>query len=178
VRRFRTLLGWLVTIAVALSLTMFVRTSVAEPFSIPSESMMPTLHKGDRVVVEKLGDEAGGTGRGDVVVFKPTGDGGRWAGDHEYLIKRVIALAGDLVETRNGVVFVNDRPVDEPYLRPGDTTDRPPIRRQRVPVGHAFVLGDNRHNSDDSRRRGPIRVDWIVGRAVAIVWPPWAVRTL
>ena len=100
--------------------------------------------------------------------------------------KRVIGLPGDTIETRDGVVYVNDRRLSEPYLPKGTRTgdsqngNNPPIDRQVVPDGTVFVMGDNRANSHDSRYsdRGPIPIDSIVGRAFVLVWPPGDIGSL
>jgi signal peptidase I len=135
------------------------------------------LEKGDRVLVNKVSYDLHDVNRGDVIVFEldPEDVGPDGIKD---LIKRVIGLPGDVIETRNGAVYVNDHRIDEPYLPDGTLTGdpsngrNPSIERQTVPEGHVYVLGDNRSNSADSRYRGPIAIDSIVGRAFVLVWPP------
>jgi signal peptidase I len=92
------------------------------------------------------------------------------APDENDLIKRVIGLPGEVVEGRDGRVFVNGRELIEPYL-PEDsfTSDFEPVT---VPEDHLFVMGDNREESLDSRSFGPVPVDSLVGRAVMRAWPP------
>lgn len=176
---FRSGVEWVAVIVGALVVALVVKTFLFQAFYIPSESMEPTLEKGDRVLVNKLSYDFHDVRRGDVIVFQ--------LGDEEVgqdgirdLIKRVIGLPGDTIETREGAVYVNDRRVEEPYLDEGTITgdptasSNPSIPRQVVPDGHVFVLGDNRDNSADSRypARGPIPLGDIVGRAFVLVWPP------
>ena len=176
---------WIAVIVGALVVALVVKTFLFQAFYIPSESMEPTLEKGDRVLVNKLSYDVHDVNRGDVVVFElnPEEVGNDGIRD---LIKRVIGLPGDTIETRDGAVYIDDRRLDEPYLAEGTVTgdpavgSNPSIPRQVVPEGHVFVLGDNRDNSADSRYpyRGPIPIGDIVGRAFVLVWPPSDVGSL
>jgi signal peptidase I len=132
--------------------------------------MEPTLGVNDRVLVNKLSYRLHDVHRGDVVVFeRPETTEGPDDGIED-LIKRVIAVGGDTIEARNGLVYVNGDRVDESdYLVSGTPTDDLPATE--VPEGHVFVMGDNRTNSQDSRRFGPIPEDTIVGRAFIRVLP-------
>ena len=176
--RIRSMVEWVAVIIGALVVALVVKTFLFQGFYIPSASMEPTLEKGDRVLVNKLSYDVHDVNRGDVVVFElPPEDVG--PDGIKDLIKRVIGLPGDTIETRDGVVYVNDRRLDEPYLADGTVTgdptqgNNPAIDRQTVPEGSVFVMGDNRANSHDSRYsdRGPIPIDTIVGRAFVVVWP-------
>jgi signal peptidase I len=183
--RMRSALEWVAVIVGALVVALVVKTFLVQAFYIPSASMEPTLEEGDRVLVNKLSYDENDIERGDVIVFELPPD---QVGDDgiKDLIKRVIGLPGDVIETRDGIVYINDSAIDEPYLADGTLTgdptsgQNPPIERQTVPEGHVYVLGDNRANSADSRfpSRGPIPIDTIVGRAFALVWPPGDVGSL
>jgi signal peptidase I len=150
--------------------------------------MVPQLEVGDRVVVSKLSYQFHDPRRGDVVVFdsplaENTGDGafpGRILRDaleavgirkpgEEELIKRVVGLGGETVSCRGGHVHIDGRRLVEPYLAPGTVTVCQPVT---VPEGMLFMMGDNRGNSQDSRRFGPVEEDDLVGRAILRVWPP------
>ncbi len=176
-----------VLIVLAFALAILLKTFVVQAFYIPSESMQPTLEPGDRVLVLKLFDEPS---RGDVVVFSdPKGGRGPGRGvvgglvhwlsealgfarpEDEDFIKRVVGLPGEVVEIRNGRLFVDGRRIPEPYLiGPPDTRDFP---LTEVPADSLFVLGDNRLNSNDSRfGLGFVPVDKVIGRAFVIIWPP------
>ena len=184
-RRLQGSLEWIAVVVGALVVALVVKTFLFQAFYIPSESMEPTLEKGDRVLVNKVSYDLHDVNRGDVIVFEldeqDVGDDGI-----KDLIKRVVGLPGDVVESRGGVVYVNDRALEEPYLEEGTLTgdpedsSNPAIERQTVPEGHVFVLGDNRSNSADSRYpyRGPVPIDSIVGRAFVLVWPPGEIKTL
>ncbi len=105
--------------------------------------------------------------RGDIIVFDPPVS----SPDKPY-IKRVIGLPGETVSFQGGEVYVNDQPLDEPYIDDGIT--RCPDNRNcevTVPEGEVFVLGDNRRNSSDSRSFGPVDVDQIIGKAWFGYWP-------
>ena len=132
--------------------------------------MVPTLNVGDRVLVNKLSYRLHDVHRGDVIVFeRPPGASRGGEDEIKDLIKRVVAVGGDTIESRNQLVYVNGERVDESYLDSGTPTDNLP--RQTVPEGHVFVMGDNRTNSEDSRVFGPVDEDRIVGRAFMRVLP-------
>jgi signal peptidase I len=181
-----------VLIVIAFAVALVIKTFLLQAFYIPSASMEPTLREGDRVLVEKLGYRFGEPNRGDVVVFErdlgfvpaPQDSESLWedvsnafkslfgfpTGTSQDFIKRVIAIEGDEVKARNGRVFVNGDPLDEPYLSDGvETASFGPVD---VPSGHIFVMGDNRDNSDDSRNFGPVRAGKVIGDAFVLIWPP------
>ena len=162
----RNVAEWLAILGGALVVALLVTRFLVQAFFIPSLSMFPTLHKDDRVLVNKLSYDLHEVNRGDVIVFERLPD---QRGDIKDLIKRVVALAGDQVEARDGALYVNDAPVDEPYLAPGVETSN--LDAQTVPAGHVFVLGDNRGDSRDSRFFGPLPEELIIGRAFVKVWP-------
>lgn len=176
-----------VLIIIAFLLALLIKTFLVQAFYIPSGSMEPTLEPGDRVLVIKV---AGAPGRGDIIVFEnpdpsQTPDRGvvggflHWLSEglgfarpsEEDFIKRVIGLPGETVEYRGGVLTIDGRPLDEPYLRGRkDTRQYGPVT---VPDGKLFVMGDNRLSSNDSRfALGFIPLDKVVGKAFVIIWPP------
>ncbi len=168
-RQLRRNIEWVVIVVVAVLSALLVKTYLIEAFYIPSGSMEPTLKTGDRVLVNKLSYRLHAVHRGDVIVFKrPPGV----AGEPRIrdFIKRVIGLPGETIETRGEVVYVNDKPLKEPYLPPGSRTV-PGIERQRIPAKHYWVMGDNRSNSSDSRFFRTITESSIIGRAFVQVWP-------
>ena len=157
----------LLVVGAALLVTLvLVRIFVAEPFRIPSESMVPTLKPGDQALVNKL---AGEPHRGDLIAFHAPRTG-------EILLKRVVATGGQRVGIEDGVLVVDGRRQHERYTDP-DAIDSVYFGPVTVPRGAVFVLGDNRANSEDSRQFGSVPSDRVIGRAAAIVWPPgrWGV---
>jgi signal peptidase I len=165
--RTRNTVEWVAIVVGALLVAVIVKTFLIQAFFIPSLSMYSTLDKGDRVLVNKLSYHLHDVHRGDVVVFeRPPGVPDTGIKD---LIKRVVGLPGDTIESRSGHVYVNDKQLEENYLDAGVMTVN--LTRQRVPAGHVFVMGDNRSNSEDSRVFGPIDEDLVVGRAFVLVWP-------
>jgi signal peptidase I len=180
-----------VLVLLAFGLALLIKTFLVQAFYIPSESMLPTLEPGDRVLVNKLAYRFGDIRRGDVIVFespRPSDEPDRdpisaffvWLSRglgvsppaDEDFIKRVIGLPGETVEIRrNGVVLIDGQRLDEPYLTGSVPGAWGP---ERVPEGMLFVLGDNRGNSNDSRfgTLGYIPVDRVVGRAFVRIWPP------
>lgn len=166
----RNALEWVAVIVGAVLIALLVRNFVVQSFQIPSGSMHPTLIEGDRVLVNRLSYRLHDINRGDVIVFARPEASPAGPGEPEDLIKRVVALPGETIEARDGQVYVDDAPLEEPYLEPGTiTTDlEEPVT---VPEGEVFVMGDNRSNSSDSRFIGTIPVDSVVGRAFAVIWP-------
>lgn len=175
----RSLIEWVVVVVGAVLVALLIKTFVMQAFFIPSDSMVPTLRNGDRVLVNKLSYRLHDVNRGDIVVFErpvETKD------EIKDLIKRVIALPGEKVVIADNKVYVDDKALNEPYL-PAGTTNTPgpggadwthrctPEDPCVVPRDSVWVMGDNRTNSQDSRYIGPVRQDKIVGRAFAVVWP-------
>jgi signal peptidase I len=167
-------ISWSATIGVAVLVAIIVRSFLLQMFWIPSVSMAPTLEQGDRVIVYKMGDIASPS-RGDIIVFsRPP----KLVTGEDHLIKRVIGMPGDRVAFVDGDVYINEQPLPEPYLPEGTETlqltvpgcelDAPCV----VGPSQYWMMGDNRDESADSRRFGPIESDTIVGRAFVTVWPP------
>jgi signal peptidase I len=163
----RWLIETILLVALAFALAQGIKTFVVQPFVIPTGSMIPTIEIGDRVLAEKLTYRfSGEPERGDVVVFDDPGTA------RPQLIKRVIAVGGEIVDIRDGVVYVNDEPLDEPYTHdrrsdPG-TVELP----FAVPEDHVWLMGDNRPNSGDSRFFGPRPLESVHGKAFWTYWPP------
>lgn len=175
---FKALREWLVVILVALGAALLVRMFVLQQYYISGPSMESTLFQDNRVLVNKLSYRLHDIHRGDVVVFERiTMDGATVA--HDDLIKRVVALEGDTVEIKNCELFVNGAVVSEEYLPEDDLSQndlnsrcgQPVVEKSTVPAGKVYVLGDNRPESFDSRRFGPIEKKLVIGRAFVVVWP-------
>jgi signal peptidase I len=174
-KKMNPFVEWIVVVAVAITSALLVRAYVVQQFAVEGESMINTLQDGDRVLVNRLSYRLHDPRRGDVVVLKRF-DGNATERD---LIKRVIGLPGETVEVRSCVVYIDDRPLVEPYLDPavqqrdGCGSDQAPIE---VPDESVFVLGDHRGKSSDSRAFGPVADEFLIGRAFVIIWPvgDWA----
>jgi signal peptidase I len=130
--------------------------------------MQPTLQSNQYLLVNKVVYMVGEPRRGDIVVFRLPQDPRR------DLIKRIVALPGEEVEVRNGVVYVNGKALDEPYIR-----DKPLyfFSKKTVPEGEYFVLGDNRNNSFDSHVWDFLPREYLIGKAWVSYWPvqSWSV---
>jgi signal peptidase I len=165
-RKSRGLLEFFIILLVSFALVFgFVRPFVVEAFYIPSQSMVPTPKVQDRVLVNKFIYRFTEPERGDMVVFQSVEGGG------EELIKRVVGLPGDEIAVRGGTLFVNGEPQTEPYVNKR-FPDRSTFAPTTVPEGHYFMMGDNRANSHDSRRFGPVPERNIEGEAFLRFWPP------
>jgi signal peptidase I len=176
----------------AIILTLFIRTFVVQAFRIPSGSMENTLLIGDFLFVNKFlyGAHVPFTEielpavreprRGDVIVFRYPQN------PRKDFIKRAVGLPGDKLEIKDKVVYINDKPLDEPYVHFSDSEILSRARRQAVsppgagnkdnygpvtvPDGHLFMMGDNRDDSDDSRFWGFLDQELIKGKAILIYW--------
>jgi len=156
---------WVKSIGLAVLLALGIRTAVVEAFVIPSGSMEPTLQIGDRVLGNKFWFWFARPHRQDIVIFSPPMSAQLAAGA---LIKRVIAVEGDVVEVRDGQLFVNGTPVAEPYLKERPQYYLPPTP---VPPGMLFVLGDNRNSSYDSHAWGYVPQSNLKAKAFVRYWP-------
>lgn len=152
----------LILIGVVMLTGGVLRSSVLQPYLIPSPSMEPSLVPGDRIIVNRLSYRMWAPTRGDVIVFAFPKDLKRT------FVKRVIALEGEKVELHDNKVFVNDVAIEEPYVKPGDY---PPYGPKIVPVDNVFVLGDNRRESEDSREWGLLPKNDLLGKAWFIYYP-------
>ena len=152
------------TIITAAVLALFMRAFVLEIIVVDGPSMEPTLYTGERVFVEKLSYVFGKPKRGDVVVCY-------FPGYELPLVKRIMGMPGDVMEIREGRVYVNGILLDDITdshrngLRPHDM---PP---KEVPPNHIFVMGDHRDNSLDSCDLGTVPFDYIHGKCLMVVWP-------
>jgi len=136
---------------------------VVQNYRIEGPSMQPNLREGQFLIVNRLAYRTGVIQRGDIVVFEYP------AAPQRDLIKRVIGLPGEQLEIVRGRVWINGQPIEESYV------SEPGIYSQAattIPPDHVFVMGDNRNNSNDSRRWGPLPTQNIVGKAVFCYWPP------
>jgi signal peptidase I len=178
-RTRRTIIEWAILIGSALLIAILIKTFLFQAFYIPSESMKPTLNVGDRVLVNKVSYRLHDVNRGDIVVFETPPKAKDANGEIKDLVKRVVALPGETFSTRDGTVYINGRPLKEPYLQEGVKTCAPntaattcgDISDQRIPANDVLVLGDNRAASKDSRFFGPIKESSIVGRVFVRIWP-------
>jgi signal peptidase I len=175
---------------VALALALGIQAFLVKPYRIPTESMVPTLEVGQRVLVSRVNYHFGDPGVGDVVVFNPPAGADRGdvcGAEHpetqacprptegkstQNFIKRIVAGPGDRLAVRGGRAVVNG----EVQRRFGNRCEgqqacdlSQPIT---VPPGHYFMMGDNRGSSDDSRFWGPVPRSWIIGEAFGTYWPP------
>ena len=162
--------SWIWSFIVAFIIVGGVYFFLGRPFTVSGASMYPTLHNGDRMVLSKVGD----IHRFDVVILKVPDE------NVEY-IKRVIGMPGDTVEMKSGVLYINGKKVDQPFINTealvkqtvfmDDFTLESLTGESKVPEGKYFVLGDNRGVSKDSRMIGFIDRSAIEGKAVFTIWP-------
>lgn len=189
-----------VIILVALGLALAIQAWIVKPYRIPSGSMEPTLHIGQRVLVDRIGMHFGEPHVGEIAVFHPPqgatqeecGGGQRVSpggapcaqpvekeDTSTNFIKRIVAGPGDTIKVVEGHVIRNGKREKDSYIRPcpGVSECNFPVAI-KVPPGHWFMMGDNRGESDDSRFWGPVPTSWIIGGAFATYWPPDRIGTL
>jgi signal peptidase I len=179
--RRRNVLEYAVVTMIAVALAVLIQAFVVKPYMIPSESMATTIVTGQRVLVDRLEYHYRDIHRGDIVVFRHV------TPEADVLIKRVVGLPGDTLSIRDGRLYVNGKPLDEPYLdtargvtvetfpgdittpsgTPGWTLNEP----YTLPPDQYFMMGDNRTDSFDSRFWGTVDRRDIIGRAVFTYWP-------
>jgi signal peptidase I len=150
------------TVIPALMIAIGINLFLAQATQVQGQSMEPNLHTAQRLVVEKVTYRFHGPRTGDIVVLDLPEAG------PELLIKRVIAMPGEMISSQGGQVFINGQPLDEPYITHPGGRDVP---EQIVPPLNVFVMGDNRQFSNDSRNFGPVPIDNIIGRAWFSYWP-------
>jgi signal peptidase I len=145
------------TAVLTVAIFLIVRVAL-QNFKVEGDSMYPTLHNGEYILVNKIDYMLHSPHRGDIIVFKD-------------FIKRVIGLPGEKVAIHDQAVFINGKKLDEPYIQ---TLYRPTYTAASVtvPSGDYFVLGDNRNNSQDSHLWGFLPRKYIIGKAWISYWPP------
>ena len=179
----RRVLEWVGVLALAALIALVLRSYVVQTFYVPSGSMEPTLRVGDRILVDKLPVVSRSIHRGDIIVFRrvPADTDPTHPAD---LVKRVIGLPGETISSRGDTVFINGRPIAEPWLpnlakvaRKWDCPQRAyDIPTTHIARNHYFVMGDCRGNSYDSRAWGTVPASYIVGKVFAVIWRhghPW-----
>ena len=149
------LLDFIQIIGTALVLT-FILLIFIQPSVVSGESMYPTLHHNDKLILWKLGELE----QGDIVVFDSHN-----ANNDKY-VKRVIGVAGDHVEIVDSIVTVNDVLIDESYVNPAEALYNKGDVDIIVPEGEIYVLGDNRNHSNDSRNFGTVDLDDVDGKVI------------
>ena len=189
-------LEFAVLFIIALVIAIYLQAFVIKPFMIPSPSMEPTLQDGDRVLVDRTTYHFREPRRGEVIVFRfDPNDEANWTQGGNALarsldllaeilnithqeslqfIKRVVGIGGDTVELRDGVLYVNGELYEADYEYVQDNANG----KWEVPEGTVMVMGDNRPNSNDSRRWGFVPLQAVIGRGVVIWWPPSRWSTL
>ena len=197
-RSLNSALEFVLIVVVALGLALAIQAWVVKPFRIPSGSMEPTLHIGQRVLVDRVTGHFGDPGRGDIVVFHPPKGSesngekcgvprpsneacpvGTKARADTNFIKRVVAVPGDRLKIMDNHAYVNGKRQADGFANLTPCTDVCNLQKQiTVPPGQFFMMGDNRGQSDDSRDWGPVPKKWIIGEAFFTYWPPDRIGTL
>ena len=186
-----SLVELVVIVAVALGLALGIQALLIKPYRIPSESMVPTLTVGQRVLVNRIGNRFSEPEIGEIMVFHPpTGAESQTCGTKRRIpgqactkgtperanvnfIKRVVAGPGDTLAIVDGHVIRNGKRAKEPFINAcGQSAECNFPKPITIPPDHYFMMGDNRGASDDSRFWGPVPKDWLIGGAFATYWPP------
>jgi signal peptidase I len=193
--RSNSLVELVLIVVVALGLALGIQAFLVKPYRIPSESMVPTLAIGQRVLVNRLGNNFGDPQIGDVTVFHPPkgSENGTCGTNPNFdpeqqrhacttpskekadvnFIKRIVAKPGDTLAVEDGHVIRNGKRQREPFIAPCDGGGGCNLPKPiTIPKDHYFMMGDNRGHSEDSRFWGPVPRDWIIGNAFATYWPP------
>lgn len=192
--RTNSIVELVVIVLVAVGLALGIQAFLVKPYRIPSGSMEPTLTKGQRVLVNRIGMHLNGPHVGEIVVFHPPKNadqevcgplphmvspgGGACAQPQPEaasvnFIKRIVAGPGDVIYIKEGHLYRNGKREGDSYIRQcGGVPECNFPTPIRIPAGHWFMMGDNRGESDDSRFWGPVPTKWIIGGAFATYWPP------
>ena len=162
---------WIISILIAIVLAFFIRYFIVELYMVEGPSMRPTLVNGERLIVNKFIYRFKSPERGEVLVFRYPRDPSR------YFIKRVIGVAGDTIDIKDGRVFLNGQLLNESYILERTRGSYPLVT---IPEGHIYVMGDNRNNSEDSRFKdvGFVPLELVKGKAITVFWPVDHIKTL
>ena len=188
----KAIIELILTVAIAIALALLIQAFVVKPYRIPSQSMLPTLVVGQRILANRLINHPS---VGDVVVFHPPsgadpatptcGSPDQGAGhgqacdrpssteSNQTFIKRVVGGPGDTIYISDGHVYRNGVREADPYIEPcGSDSSCSFPKPIVIPPGDYFMMGDNRGASDDSRFWGPVPDKWVIGIAFFTYWPP------
>ena len=182
-RGVRVAVDWIVTIAGAVAIVLALKAFVVNPYRIPSSSMEPSLHCArpspdcqahfsDRVLADRISFRFRKPRRGEIIVFNtPPLARERCSGGGGTFVKRLIGLPGERWEERDGIIYIDGKKLDEPYVKP-DRRDRRTLPARMIPAGQYFFMGDNRVASCDSREWGTVLRKNLIGEVFAVYWPP------
>ena len=151
----------LITVGLAVAIYLIIQTSLQNSV-VYDVSMQPTLLAGQRLIVIKPAYNFREPERGEIIIVRPPTDPNR------EFVKRLIGLPGDIIEVKGGTVYVNQVPLEEPYIKEKPRYTLAPVK---IPEDNYFVLGDNRSNSSDSHLGWTVTRDHIVGWAWLRYWP-------
>jgi signal peptidase I len=176
----RTVLITLALVAAVVLVVAFV--ALLKLYRIPSSSMEPTFRcaqpapgctgdRSDRVAALRVEWPFDSVGRGDIVAFETPPRARELCGAGGTFVARIVALPGETWAQREGIVFVDGRRLEEPYVE-DERRDRQSYPARKIPSGHYFVQGDNRGQSCDSRVWGPLPEPNLVAKALLTYWPP------
>jgi signal peptidase I len=189
-KAWRVTIDWLVTILGAILIVLAIKQWIVNPYRIPSSSMEPTLHCArpgldceaefsDRVLACRFCFDIWAPKRGDIIVFKTPPRAAIACGAGGTFVKRLIGLPGEKVhEDGMGFIWIDGKKLSEPYIqadrRAQDVQNNPDYRNMTwtVPKNFYFFMGDNRGESCDSRRWGPVPKGNLIGKVIATYWPP------
>ena len=166
ISKWRNRLRWLTDSMILILVVLLITRFTVQNFHIQGQSMEPTLHDQEFILVDKVAYLLHPPTRGDVIVFQFPRD------PQEDLVKRIIAVPGDVISVINQAVIVNGITLHETYINENDPYNPYPSFRDRIiEPGEYFVMGDNRGDSDDSRDWGLVSRQSIIGRVAAVYWP-------
>ncbi|MFA6448967.1 MAG: signal peptidase I [bacterium] len=177
-RWYYYIIGWIIIVVISNIFTTGLKRFIIQSYMIPTPSMVPTILPNDRVMGNRLIYRFSDPKHGDIIAFKPpfassekeeSGFSIIVKGERVVpYLKRVIAVGGDTIEVRNGIVYVNNVPLDEPYINEKPNYDYPPVK---VPKDNLFVMGDNRSNSHDSHVWGFVPKENVQAKIIFRFWP-------
>ncbi len=149
-------------VLISLAIILPIRYFLVQPFYVEGASMEPNFYDKEYLIIDEISYRFQNPQRGEVIILKNPDD------RHFYFIKRVVALPGEKVSVLNGRVFINDKQLDETYIKNFSHDDYGPTTLES---DEYFVMGDNRNNSSDSRYFGPLKRQDIIGRVWVRGWP-------
>ncbi|MFL1671969.1 signal peptidase I [Paenibacillus dendritiformis] len=157
--------GYVIPMIIAFGISLLIQQVAYAQVVVQQHSMQHTYNPGDRLIENKWVYHWFEPAYGDVVIIDPAFQGERY-------IKRIVGVAGDTIDARDGKLEVNGQVIDEPFAE-GNTLPKQLELPIVVPEGHVFVMGDNRAVSIDSRTYGPVPLEYLEGKVECKVWPWW-----